>query len=98
MGFFVFDHDVGSMKLQILDTGLEAPAKHHISLNETGSYNFALFCAFLSMGSIFVAFITSPLTFSFPLMNSFCAFALPEMSFANSTSLRMSVTARNLSQ
>lgn len=36
--------------------------------------------------------MTSPLIFSLPLMNSFCAFALPEMSLAKSRSERMSVT------
>jgi hypothetical protein len=49
------------------------------------TYNLALvlFLAFIRMGSILVAFITSPLTFNFPLMYSFCAFALPEMSLEN---------------
>lgn len=55
-------------------------------------YSLACFCAFLRIGSILVAFITSPLIFSFPDMNSFCAFALPEISLAKSTSESMSVT------
>ena len=55
-------------------------------------YNFALVCAFLRIGSIFVAFMTSPLTLSFPLMNSFCAFALPATRFPKSPSLSDSVT------
>jgi len=58
-------------------------------------YSLALFRALLRIGSILVAFMTSPLTLSFPLMNSFCAFALPEVSFAKSTSLMIKVTASN---
>ena len=56
-------------------------------------YSFAPVCAFLSMGSILVAFITSPLTFNLPLMNSFCAFAFPATSCPKSLSDRTSVTA-----
>ena len=56
-------------------------------------YNFALLCAFFKIGSNFVAFITSPLIFSLPFMNKFCAFALPEYSCAKSLSERFSVTA-----
>lgn len=33
-------------------------------------YSLALVCAFFKMGSILVAFITSPLTLSFPDMKS----------------------------
>jgi len=40
-----------------------------------------------------LTFITSPLTFNFPLINSFCAFALPATNFAKSASLSCSVTA-----
>jgi hypothetical protein len=50
-------------------------------------------CAFFRIGSNFVAFITSPLTLSFPLINSFCAFAFPATIFANSASFMTSVTA-----
>ena len=57
-------------------------------------YSFALApCAFLRIGSIFVAFITSPLTFNFPAMNSRCAFALPATSLPKSSSERDRVTA-----
>jgi hypothetical protein len=45
------------------------------------------------MGSNLVAFITSPLTFNFPLINSFCAFALPCTNCPKSLSLNTSVTA-----
>ena len=55
-------------------------------------YSFAFVWAFLRIGSIFVAFITSPLTFSFPDMNSRCAFALPLTSFPKSSSDSVSVT------
>lgn len=67
----------------------------HIFLHHLPSiciYNFAPVCAFLRIGSILVAFITSPLTFNFPLMNSFCAFALPLTSEPKSLSLRVRVT------
>ena len=59
-------------------------------------YNLAPFCTFLKIGSIFVAFITSPLTLSFPLINSLCAFALPLASPAKSLSDRINVTAGSL--
>ena len=49
-------------------------------------YNFALVWAFFSTGSIFVAFITSPLTFNFPDMNSLCACVLPPTSLPKSSS------------
>ncbi len=39
-----------------------------------------------------MAFITSPLTFSFPDINSRCAFALPLTNFPKSSSERESVT------
>ena len=52
----------------------------------------ALLWAFLRMGSILVAFITSPFTLSLPLMYSFCAFAFPEMSLANWSSAKMRLT------
>lgn len=55
--------------------------------------SLALFCIFLKIGSILVAFITSPLTFNFPLINSFCAFASPLTSFPKSASLSDMVTA-----
>jgi hypothetical protein len=45
------------------------------------------------MGSIFVAFMTSPLTFNLPLINSFCALALPATNCPKSLSLSTSVTA-----
>jgi hypothetical protein len=56
-------------------------------------YNLGPDCAFFNIGSNFVAFITSPLTFSFPPMNSFCAFALPCTNCPKSLSLSTSVTA-----
>jgi hypothetical protein len=62
-------------------------------LLKTNIYNLAFVCAFLSTFSILEAFMTSPLTLSFPLINSFCAFALPATSCAKSLSARMSVTA-----
>ena len=43
--------------------------------------------------TILVAFMTSPLTFNLPLINSFCAFALPCTSLPKSASLSCSVTA-----
>ena len=49
-------------------------------------YNFAFVCAFFNIGSIFVAFITSPLTFSFPDMNNLCACVLPLTSLPKSSS------------
>ena len=60
------------------------------------AYSFALSCcwAFFRIGSILVAFITSPLTFSFPPMNSFCAFACPATIFPKSASERERVTMR----
>ena len=58
-------------------------------------YNLAPIWAFLRMGSILVAFMTSPRTLSLPLMNSFCAFALPATSFAKSASERRSFTIQN---
>lgn len=62
------------------------------SLHHHHPYNFAPVCAFFNIGSIFVAFITSPRIFSFPLINSFCAFALPLTSLPNSSSLSTKVT------
>jgi hypothetical protein len=57
---------------------------HHLhTCHMRPTYSLALFWAFFRIGSILVAFMTSPLTFSFPLMYSFCAFALPEMSLEN---------------
>jgi hypothetical protein len=47
----------------------------------------------LHQHTILVAFITSPLTFNLPLINSFCAFALPCTSLPKSASLSCSVTA-----
>ena len=64
----------------------------------TSHYSFAFVCAFFRIGSILVAFITSPLIFSFPLMNNFCAFALPEISLPKSSSLRMSVTMGSITR
>ena len=55
-------------------------------------YNLALVCAFFRMGSILVAFMTSPLTLSFPDMNSRCALALPETSLPKSSSESERVT------
>ena len=58
-------------------------------------YNLAPIWAFLRMGSILVAFMTSPRTLSLPLMNNFCAFVLPAMSFAKSASERRSFTIQD---
>jgi len=59
------------------------------------AYSFALTaCAFLRIGSIFVAFITSPFTFSFPAMNNRWAFAFPLTNFPKSSSERARVTVR----
>ena len=52
----------------------------------------------MRIGSILVAFITSPFTLSLPLMYSFCAFALPAMSFANWSSAKMRLTERLICQ
>lgn len=56
-------------------------------------HNLALVCAFLSTGSIFVAFMTSPLIFNFPAMNSRCACVLPATILPKSSSDSDSVTA-----
>lgn len=55
-------------------------------------YNLALLWAFSKMGPSLVAAIMLPLIFSLPCMNMFWALALPEMSFANSTSESTRVT------
>lgn len=55
-------------------------------------YNLALVCAFLRMGSILVAFITSPLILSLPDMKRRCALALPVTRLWKSASERDSVT------
>ncbi len=49
-------------------------------------YNFAFVCAFFRIGSIFVAFMTSPFIFSFPDMNSRCACVFPLTSLPKSSS------------
>lgn len=62
---------------------------HHI-------YNFAFASptfAFFSTVSNLVAFMTLPLTLSFPLINNFCAFALPTTSLPNSSSGSVNVTS-----
>lgn len=51
-----------------------------------GIYSLALVWAFFRIGSILVAFITSPLTLSFPDMNSRCAFASPATNLPKSSS------------
>lgn len=58
------------------------------------AYSLALDWAFFRMGSILVAFITSPLTLSFPDMNRRWALALPAMRLAKSVSDRERVTAK----
>lgn len=63
-----------------------------------GIHSFALVCALFSIGSILVAFITSPLTFNLPAMNSLCAFALPLISLAKSSSDNDSVTIKRICQ
>jgi hypothetical protein len=60
--------------------------------SSTDDYNLLPTLARFKIGSIFVAFITSPLTFSPPLINSFCAFALPLTSFPKLSSLMLNVT------
>ncbi len=57
------------------------------------AYSLAFVCALFNIGSIFVAFITSPLTLSLPAMNSLCAFALPLVNLPKSSSESDSVTA-----
>lgn len=59
-------------------------------------HNFAFVCAFLSTGSIFVAFMTSPLIFNFPDMNSRCAWVLPATILPKSSSDNDSVTAAGI--
>lgn len=49
-------------------------------------YNFGFVCAFFNIGSIFVAFMISPLIFSFPDMNNRCAWVLPLASLPKSSS------------
>lgn len=56
-------------------------------------YNFALVCAFFNTGSAFVAFITSPLIFSFPDIKRFWAFFFPLTRFPKSSSERDRLTA-----
>lgn len=56
-------------------------------------YNFAFVCAFFNTGSALVAFITSPLIFSFPDMNKFWAFFFPLTRFPKSSSERDKITA-----
>ncbi len=55
-------------------------------------YNFALVCAFFKIGSMWVAFMTSPLIFSFPDINNACAFAFPLTSFPKSSSAKVKDT------
>lgn len=64
--------------------------------NSSTPYSLAFVCALFSIGSIFVAFITSPLTFSLPAMKSLCAFALPLTSLPKSSSDNESVTIDRL--
>jgi hypothetical protein len=62
-------------------------------------YSFALVaCAFFRIGSILVAFMTSPLTFNFPDMNNRCAFALPATNLPKSSSERERVTIKQIHQ
>jgi len=56
------------------------------------TYSFAVTFALFKIGSILVAFITSPLTFKPPLINSFCAFALPATNCPKFLSLIDNVT------
>lgn len=60
-------------------------------MTSSNPYNLACVFAFLSTGSSFVAFMTSPLTFNLPPMNSFWAFALPATRSPKSLSLSTSV-------
>lgn len=55
-------------------------------------YSFAIVCAFFKIGSIRVAFVTSPLIVNLPDMNSCIAFALPLKSLPNSSSANIKVT------
>lgn len=54
---------------------------------------FAFVCALARMGSIFVAFITLPLTFSLPPMNKLWAFVFPDTSLPKSSSDKLNVTS-----
>ena len=58
----------------------------HNLLGAARIYNFGLVCAFFNIGSIFVAFMMSPLIFSFPDMNNRCAWVLPLAIFPKSSS------------
>jgi len=55
-------------------------------------YSFAFACAFFNTGSIFVAFMTSPVSFSLPAMNNRCAWVLPLVSLPKSSSDNERVT------
>ena len=59
---------------------------HQLRLPRSRIYNFGFVCAFFSIGSILVAFMMSPLIFSFPDMNSRCAWVLPLASLLKSSS------------
>lgn len=55
-------------------------------------YSFTVVCAFFKIGSIRVAFVTSPLIFNLPDMKSCIAFAFPLKSLPNSSSAKIKVT------
>jgi hypothetical protein len=82
-----------SMSLHIVPTAPNPQKTPAIPRLSTSPHNLAFPCIFLKIGSIFVAFITSPLTFNFPLINNFCAFASPLTNFPKSASLNDIVTA-----
>ena len=67
-----------------------------IPIPSSDLYSLACVCAFFNTGSIFVAFITSPLTFSLPDMKSRCACVLPLTSFPKSSSDSDRVTVDDL--
>jgi hypothetical protein len=71
-----------SLRLRLLEDRLHLRRLFNISIPSTQTQT-----------PLSYTFITSPLTFNFPLMNSFCAFALPWTSFLKSASDNTSVTA-----
>lgn len=81
-------------KVNAREVNILRHSKNNISLPV---YNFAFAficsCAFAKIGSIFVAFITFPLTFNFPLINKLCAFVFPVTIFPKFSSDNDNVTS-----
>jgi hypothetical protein len=65
---------------------------HKTPINERSIYSLAFVWALPKIGSRRVAFMISPLIFSFPAMNKDCAFAVPLTNLPKSSSLRRRVT------